>query len=508
MPHNFSTCTRTLLFLTGCLLLACSGPREEEQQDGPLTLSMESPAVGALVGHSFTFSGTVAPASLVDRVWVSLGEGAYREIPHNQGSWSTNFTLDYTWRENTLFVAVTATDGSAVTNELGIRAEVRCDPGDGENNDNFGCAVALSGDGGTLACGSYLHSSGQGAVYVYTNSGTGWVQSGKLIASDAAASSYLGASVAISSNGSLIAAGAYGRDIAKGAVYVYQRPEHGWVDAIETARLDAADGNGGYLGKSVALSSDGNTLAAGASYYNGGLSQSGAVYVYQRSGGWTTGSGNQVALLSNSAPESGAWLGSSVAISADGTTVLAGALGNNIALLFEKGTTWQDGSQQAILTNSGSGASSGYGTSVALNQDGSLAVVGDSKANGNTGAVFLFTREGGWASGTESAVLSPSDAASGDYFGASVAMAADGSWILVGAPRNDDRGDQNGTLYVFRRPGSSWISSQEDYRINNSDGAPDQELGCSIATDTQGDIMAAGASGGSSRPGSAYLYRR
>src|SRR5690606_37117339 len=92
---------------------------------------------------------------------------------------------------------------------------------------NFGQSVGLSGDGDTLAVGARYEDSSAtgvggdesndtagsaGAVYVFARSGTDWLQQAYVKASNTAASDYFGASVALSSDGRTLAVGAYGED--------------------------------------------------------------------------------------------------------------------------------------------------------------------------------------------------------------------------------------------------------------------------------------------------------
>ena len=81
-------------------------------------------------------------------------------------------------------------------------------------NDTLGWSVALSGDGSTVAAGARYAAIGgksaQGAAYVFTMSGPGWAnmtQTAKLAASDGAAGDFFGYSVAIS--GDTVVVGAY-----------------------------------------------------------------------------------------------------------------------------------------------------------------------------------------------------------------------------------------------------------------------------------------------------------
>src|SRR6266705_2462246 len=88
--------------------------------------------------------------------------------------------------------------------------------------DDFGFAVALSSDGNTLAVGAPGEASAgietdnsapsAGAVYVYTRSGTTWTQRAYIKASNPGAGDQFGTSVALSSDGITLAVGAPGED--------------------------------------------------------------------------------------------------------------------------------------------------------------------------------------------------------------------------------------------------------------------------------------------------------
>ena len=90
--------------------------------------------------------------------------------------------------------------------------------------DEFGFAVALSSDGNTLVVGAPGEASAAsvnpadntalsaGAVYVYTRSGTTWTKQAYVKASNPEAGDQFGASVALSSDGTTLAVGATGED--------------------------------------------------------------------------------------------------------------------------------------------------------------------------------------------------------------------------------------------------------------------------------------------------------
>lgn len=102
--------------------------------------------------------------------------------------------------------------------------EIKILAADGAASDNFGCAVALSGDGNTALIGAYGDDdkgSYSGSAYIYIRSGSTWVQQTKLVASDGAAGDRFGYAVALSSDGSTALIGAYLDDGFRGSAYVY-----------------------------------------------------------------------------------------------------------------------------------------------------------------------------------------------------------------------------------------------------------------------------------------------
>ena len=90
-----------------------------------------------------------------------------------------------------------------------------------------------------------------------------------------------------------------------------------------------------------------------------------------------------------------------------------------------------------------------FGFSVAI--DGDTIVVGAEQPYGSGAAYVYRTTDGGAAYG-QVAKLTAADAASGDYFGYSVAI--DGSTVVVGAYNDGNTGQLNydgkGSAYVFR----------------------------------------------------------
>ncbi len=100
---------------------------------------------------------------------------------------------------------------------------------------------------------------------------------------------------------------------------------------------------------------------------------------------------------------------------------------------------------EAELQTAAAFAQGRYGASVAVSDP--LAAVGDPQVDGQRGAVQLFritaTSQG------RVGRLTALDAEPGDGFGTAVALAGD--YLVVGAPGDDDAGEDAGAIYVYQR---------------------------------------------------------
>lgn len=129
---------------------------------------------------------------------------------------------------------------------------------DGAEDDAFGYAVSVSGD--TAVVGAYFKNlrpnNAQGQAYVFLRSGTSWAEQAKLTASDGADTDNFGAAVAVT--GDIVLVGARIKDVAanasQGRAYVYLRTGATWS---EHAILTGADGASHDLfGYTVAVNGD------------------------------------------------------------------------------------------------------------------------------------------------------------------------------------------------------------------------------------------------------------
>jgi len=313
----------------------------------------------------------------------------------------------------------------------------------------------------------------------------------KITALDAALGDRFGISVAVSGDTAVV--GAEGDDDGggnSGSVYVFTRSGNTWSQQAKLTASDAAAAD--FFGNSVAVSGD--TIIVGALRDEDAGIESGSAYVFTRSG--TTWTEQQKLTASDAAAFD--FFGNSVAVSGD--TIIVGAIADDSgsAYVFTRsGTTW---TEQQKLTASDAAGGDEFGASVAVSGD--TAVVGanaDADAGTDSGSAYVFTRSG--TTWTEQQKLTASDAASGDFFGASVAVLGDTA--VVGASGDDGL---SGSAYVFTRSGTTWTEQQ---KLTASDAAAGDRFGGSVAV--LGDTAVVGAfndDDAGNDSGSAYVFTR
>jgi hypothetical protein len=322
-----------------------------------------------------------------------------------------------------------------------------------------------------------------------------WKQLTKLTESDGQESDWLGWSVAISKDGNTVAVGAVGwcrghgfNGCGQGAVFVFVKPVSGWTDMTETATLTASDTQPGeYLGESVAISDDGSTIVAGAPDWPADGTGSGALYVFVRpKTGWMNGT--ERARLN--ATDTGTNLGQSVAMS--GRTIVGGAEYFNgfqgAAYVFvEPQTGWANVTQTARLTPS-DGKEGFMGDSVSISGDTVVAGAPITGVGGAGNGAYVFVKpKSGWKNKTETAKLT---ASRGTGFKLGYSVSINGDSIAVGGP---EKSNSNGAVYVFVKPTQGWRSKTETARLM----VPPKFdfLGYSVSVDNNGKNIIAGAPG-------------
>jgi hypothetical protein len=302
----------------------------------------------------------------------------------------------------------------------------------------------LEGTGGSFS----------GAAYVFIRSGTSWSQQAKLVASNPSAYDKFGYAASISGDGSYAIVGADGEDTTasgSGAAYVYVRSGTSWSQQQMLKATDAGANHN--FGHSTYMSTDGTYAIIGA--YDGDNTAGnylGKAYIFTRSG-----------------------------------------------------STW---SQQAKLTASDAAAGDKFGYTVAINDDGTYAIVGtpyQDTGGSDAGAAYIYVRSG--TSWTQQAKIQSSDIQASDNFGYTVSISGDGSHVMVGAEKEDTTGNDAGSAYIFKRSGSSWSQIK---KLQAADAAADDKFGHSVSiASSDGTYSIVGANGedaGGSNAGAAYIF--
>lgn len=334
-------------------------------------------------------------------------------------------------------------------------------------NQNFGVSVAVSADGSTLAVGELFCDDGAtdaGCVELFARSGTTWTFLQTVAAKSPDTSDEFGYSVALSDDGNTLVTGAPNESSAAttidgnaadnsasdaGAAYVFVRTGNTYT---QQAYLKAPNGETlDVLGSSVACSADGNTVAVGAPQESSAdpmnpgdnsRPKTGAVYVYTRAGvTWTFRDYVKAPTITF-----GDFFGLSVGLSADGTRLIVGAPGSDVAasnagaadvyLLGSIATV------EATLAAAIPGDTDQLGVNVAISGDGATVIAGAALEDSGTtdpndnsapdaGAAYRYVRSG--SSWTQVEYMKRATPTAGDNFGFPVAVSRDASVIAVGA---------------------------------------------------------------------------
>jgi hypothetical protein len=394
-------------------------------------------------------------------------------------------------------------------------------PAEGDAMDLFGESVALSADGGVAVVGADQgHPSDEepGAAYIFERTDGEWRETATLTDENGEPGDDFGGSVALSADGRTALVGADNDTLASGNVAgsatVFER-EDGWSQRATFTPDDGENQSEFGVSMPVSLSADGQTALLGAPAEadpNG--EEAGAAYVYRRQDG-TWDQPEKVF------PEDGAPFddfGAAVSLAADGTTAVVAAPEAGppngepgIAYVFNAdGGEWP---QRARLRPPTGQDEQGFAASVAVSADGTTVLVGawtagESLLSFGSGWVYVFEREnGGW---TNTDRLVPSDGEAGsdtDWFGETVALADDGATAVVGAPNDHALGGGAGSAYVFERDGDGWTQRA---KLAASDGGTADELGRSVAVSGDGSTALAGAhddgNENGDQAGAAYVF--
>lgn len=302
------------------------------------------------------------------------------------------------------------------------------------------------------------------------------------------------------------------------------------------------------LGTSVVLSSDGLTLAIGATGESSSgtgvngtmdevLTSSGAVYIYRRattSAAWAF----EAFIKASNTAEFDAF-GVQLDLSDDGNVLAVAALSDGVStnegsvyLYRRTGTTWVF---ETMVAASSPGANDQFGFYLALSGTGDTLAVGvpfeDSSGVGpraspfddgraDSGGVYIFQHVG--MSWLNEIFIKSTNPGANDQFGFFVALSQDGRTLAVGAPGEDsasigvngarDEGlTSSGAAYIFTHVGTGPAGWSEEAFLKSSMPAMAAVFGNAMGISGDGNVLAVAARTGGTGPtqtGAVDLYRR
>jgi hypothetical protein len=379
---------------------------------------------------------------------------------------------------------------------------------DGEAaNDYSGTSVALSGDGTVVAIGAHYNdnsigvNSGHVRIFKWNEIETKWEQRGLDIDGENAYD-YSGRSLALSSDGKIVAIGSINNDNSKGEnsghvrIHQWNEVETKWEQRGTDIDGEAANDQSGI---SFALSSDGNIVAIGAIYNDNSKGvDSGHVRIYE----WINNSWEQRG-LDIDGESANDQSGISIALSSDGKIVAIGAAANDNTRGVNSGHVriyeWNNIEwKQRGLDIDGEATYDHSGRSVALSSDGKIVAIGSTDNSNSKGVNSGHVRIYEWNNiKWEQLGLDIDGEAANDNSGTSVALSGDGKIVAIGAHYNDNIRNDNsiavnsGHVRIYK-----WNNIEWEQLGTDIDGeATNDQSGISVALSSDGSIVAIGASG-------------
>ena len=379
--------------------------------------------------------------------------------------------------------------------------------------------MSISADGSTFVVGAPFNGgngidSGHVRVYKYSSTFTSYAQVGLDINGEAAGD-WFGNSVGIAADGTTFVVGARyndGNGVDSGHVRVFKYSST--VNSYSQVGMDInGEAAGDQFGWSVSISADGSTFVVGAPFNDGNGDSSGHVRVYKYNS--TVASYSQLGLDINGEAALD-YFGSSVSISADGSTFVVGALRNDgngfdsgHVRVYKYNSTLKTYSQVGLDID-GEAANDIFGSSVSISADGTTFIAGAYLNDGNgdrSGHVRVYKYSSAVARYSQVG-LDINGEASGDQFGFSVSISADGNAFIVGGNLNDGNGGNSGHVRVYKY--NSTVNGYAQFGQDINGEAVSDWFGYSVSISADGATVGVGTpynDGSGSNSGHVRVYR-
>ena len=321
-------------------------------------------------------------------------------------------------------------------------------------NDRVGYSVSLNSAGNIALVGAINEDpngvSAAGAAYVFTGSGNNWIQTARITGSNPAGVGNFGFSTSLNSAGNIALVGATNEDPNSisnaGTAYIFTGSGSNWVQVSRITGNDLATND--RFGYSVSLNSAGNVALVGSAGDDiGAISDAGSAYIFTGSGSnWA-----QVAKITGSGVTSDGYFGQTVSLNSVGNIALIGAPRSSINGLSSVGAvyifTGNESNWIQATRITGSMTSDFFGWSVDLNSAGNIALI---SAYGGNFASPAYIFSGSGSNWIQAAKITGSGVVSNDYFGESVSLNSGGNVMLVGAYLANPNGVSDaGSAYIF-----------------------------------------------------------
>ena len=326
-------------------------------------------------------SGQARIFELQNGTWIQLGDDI-------EGiSEGEKFGSDVSLNSDGSIVAIGAHNGNNEYGQVRVfenQNNVWTQIGNSINGDDlwgkFGCEVSINADGSIVAIGAEWGNgnigNSCGYVQIYENQNGTWAQIGQTIEGETASASAYGMSLCLNLDGNIVAIGTIDNDESAGLVRVFEYQVATWEQIGE----DIEGFEGDYLGRSVSLSSDGSIIAIGVAVAN---DHRGEARIYENLSGTWTKIGESI-IGEEEADE----FGTSIDLNSDGTIVAVGAIWHNGINGINSGQVRIFENQNNTWTKIGQGidgeAEMNFsGNSVSLSSDGSVVAIGAQSNSGN-----------------------------------------------------------------------------------------------------------------------------
>ena len=456
-----------------------------------------------------TDAGHVRIYNYVNGTWTQVGADIDGEAV---GDWS-GFSVSLSSDGSTVAIGAWRNDGNGtdaghvrIYNYVnGTWTQVGADIDGEAADDRSGVSVSLSSDGSTVAIGAHKNDgngSSAGHVRIHKNISGTWMQVGSDIDGEAV-DDWSGRSVSLSSDGNTLAIGAVlndGNGTNAGHVRIYKNISGSWTQVGADIDGEAANDQSG---SSVSLSSDGSTVALGALFNDGNGTNAGHVRIYKNISGIWTQVGADI-----DGEATGDWSGYSVSLSSDGSTVAIGAYNNDgngtnaghVRVYNICSTTYATDT----ITSCGPYTWIDGVTYTTSNYSAIDTLV---SATGCDSIVTLHLTIPNALTGNWTQVGADIDGeAAGDNSGRSVSLSSDGSTVAIGAFQNDGNGTDAGHVRIYKNTSGTWTQVGADI---DGEAAYDQS-GRYISLSSDGNTVAIGAyynDGNGSNAGHVRIYK-